>query len=894
MRTFADPHRCPECGTMLPATGPVCPRCRLDLTGPLGQELFTTLSRADVLLAQLRDRSAGATSATTPAATAPEPALVAAALPTAAPAAPSAAPTVAPTVAPTGDRAEVPPGAVVDLTPGGPAVGAGGAGGARLSAASVPRILLGLGALCLLVAGLVFLAVTWSVMGVGGRTATLVALTAAVGLLTWWTARRALRGATEALGLVTLGLAALDVVGARTAGWLGTPSTTTFAVVLGVLMVAAGLGATAALARTPVRAFTCGELVAVAGTLTVSWGLGSATWADPPTRVLVALLAAGGLSAAVTRLLREGSALYRVAFVGVTTVAALLWTLLVLSGLDRLGPDPSVASVWGHLDGWPLLAAAAVAAALAAAPRVDRATRRICLGAAILVLSVAATVPAYDEVGTTLTLTLLGAVAVLTMVLTLAPRPWAPAALPAAALGSLYLVVQLSSLGALALERYVAAASAAWEGTPGGRLEATPSEVDLAAAWTLPLIVLVLAAAAWSVARLLAPRLDAAVREQPADRLVVVGATLLALTLAATLVLHPVPVLLVLVVLLGAGAAATVAGLVRDDPVALLGGGALLAVAQPLSWYDAWLTLAALAVAVLLAGAVHAEDRSSAPSRPAVPVQVAGAVVPPLLAGVVWTAGHLVGADEPWTALVALLVVAALGVGRRWLPGGGRAMLALPMELGAVVAALGVGVAGVAGAPVADEASWTAVYLTVGGTAASAMALLRADRRAVGWLGGALLALATWVRLADLGVQAPEPYTLPSAVALLVVGWVHLRRHPAASTARALTPGLALALVPSLLWALDEPLTLRAALLGVACLALVLAGVRLRWAAPLVHGAVVGALLVLREAAPYVGDAVPRWALIGAAGAVLIALGITWEQRLRDARAVAGYVRALR
>ena len=32
---------------------------------------------------------------------------------------------------------------------------------------------------------------------------------------------------------------------------------------------------------------------------------------------------------------------------------------------------------------------------------------------------------------------------------------------------------------------------------------------------------------------------------------------------------------------------------------------------------------------------------------------------------------------------------------------------------------------------------------------------------------GSLLALATWVRLADLGVHAPEPYTLPSALALL-------------------------------------------------------------------------------------------------------------------------------
>ena len=73
-----------------------------------------------------------------------------------------------------------------------------------------------------------------------------------------------------------------------------------------------------------------------------------------------------------------------------------------------------------------------------------------------------------------------------------------------------------------------------------------------------------------------------------------------------------------------------------------------------------------------------------------------------------------------------------------------------------------------------------------------------------------------------------------------------------------------------------------------------LAGVRLRWTAPLLLGATVGALLVLRLAAPYVGDAVPRWVLIGGAGALLIAVGATWERRLAEARQLIGYVRALR
>jgi hypothetical protein len=56
---------------------------------------------------------------------------------------------------------------------------------------------------------------------------------------------------------------------------------------------------------------------------------------------------------------------------------------------------------------------------------------------------------------------------------------------------------------------------------------------------------------------------------------------------------------------------------------------------------------------------------------------------------------------------------------------------------------------------------------------------------------------------------------------------------------------------------------------------------------------VVGALLVVRLATP-IAEAVPRWALIGAAGALLVAMGITWEARVRDARRAAGYVRGLR
>jgi hypothetical protein len=109
-----------------------------------------------------------------------------------------------------------------------------------------------------------------------------------------------------------------------------------------------------------------------------------------------------------------------------------------------------------------------------------------------------------------------------------------------------------------------------------------------------------------------------------------------------------------------------------------------------------------------------------------------------------------------------------------------------------------------------------------------------------------------------------------------------------------LAPGLSLALLPSLLWVLDEPTGPRPLLLGACCLVLVLAGARSGWTAPLVLGTAVGTTLLVRLSAPYIGDAVPRWVLIGAAGVLLLTAGTTWERRVGEARTVLGYVRALR
>ncbi len=303
-----------------------------------------------------------------------------------------------------------------------------------------------------------------------------------------------------------------------------------------------------------------------------------------------------------------------------------------------------------------------------------------------------------------------------------------------------------------------------------------------------------------------------------------------------------------------------------------------LAAGTVVATYSDGLTAIALATVLASSASVHLRDRRDLVAG------AAGVVTATALTASVWIWGDLLDRPGEWTAVVSIVVVTVLALVR---PGPG-------VEVGAAISVVGVSLSGLLAAPVKQGPTWVSVYLTLAGGAACSQAMVRADRRRLGWVGGALLTAASCVRLADLGVREPEPYTLPTAVALLVFGVVQLRRGAVDSSVAALGPGLGLALTPSLVWVLDDPTTLRSLLLGLACLGLVVAGLQLRWTAPLVFGCAVGAAIVLRSAAPYVGDAVPRWATIGTAGVLLVALGITWEERVREARMLLGHVRQLR
>ncbi|CAM5261245.1 Integral membrane protein OS=Streptomyces tendae OX=1932 GN=GUR47_23620 PE=4 SV=1 [Streptomyces tendae] len=229
------------------------------------------------------------------------------------------------------------------------------------------------------------------------------------------------------------------------------------------------------------------------------------------------------------------------------------------------------------------------------------------------------------------------------------------------------------------------------------------------------------------------------------------------------------------------------------------------------------------------------------------------------------------------TALLVLVVpaVAALVASR---PAGSRTTV--PVEAAGAAAAL------LALALSLPDPPMLALVLSLCGVVTAASAL-RPERRAAGWAAAVLFLLAAWVRLAAWDVGTPEAYTLPVTVPALVVGFLRRRRDTAVSSWTAYGAGLAATLVPSLLAAWDDQHWLRPLLLGVAALAVTLVGARQRLQAPLVLGAGVLALVALHELAPYltqVVGALPRWAPPALAGLVLLVLGATYEQRLRDAR----------
>jgi hypothetical protein len=821
MIRYADPEVCPCCRESLPYAATRCDHCHTVLTGTTAEGLFRTLALADRLVAQL--------TASTPVR---EPVVVG-----------PGGPAHPPLLSPLDPVQPVYPAATWAPSPR-----------RGMSAASVPKILLGLGATCLLAAAVVFLVVAWSDLAMGTRTAILLTLTAAAAVTTGWMARRALPAGAESFGVLFLGFLTLDVFGADNAGWLGDLSGQGFTVLLGSVLLVAGLGTAYAAARAAVPALVGGQLVGVAGAVLVA--AGCYALADYSTVMLVAAAVGTGALAVAAGKLRLAVAAWCAG--GVTFV---WWFALVVDGTDRIGPAPTLTGVWSDVHAWPMLVAAALAVATAALPRVPQDLRLVGPATGVTIAAYVAVAPALDEPETTLALVGLAVVAVGSAVALLARGAWRWVCVVPTGLAVVLLAALAAMRGAAALGTLLG--QGVWQLRADERLQVFD---DLGGAWAVLLPACVLGAA-------LAVLVFLRVAEVPLRPGPDVAGTLTVLAAAVAPGLYAVPLWsalvpqgLAIVVLL---AAARVRGQVPLAGAALLG-----AVALGTALANDWLGAAALLVLVVVA--LTASLRGPRPARIAGDVLLA-----PAAAGLTWSVLHL--ADGPVAVWWAVPVVVLAGLAAVTRP-------VLERELSAALTAC-VAVAVALADPSGLDQTWLAVYLTLAGVLVMVSALVHPSRRHLGWLGLTLLTLAQWVRLQEIGVDQVEAYTLPLALVLLGLGLVQMRRRDVSSRA-ALAAGLSLALGPSLLVALTDPVSLRALLLGLACLALVAAGVGLRWSAPLVAGATVGLVLVLREAA--YAQVVPQWVVIGLVGTVLTVVGVTWERRLAELRAAAGYVRRLR
>ncbi|MEW2127258.1 hypothetical protein AB0891_26420 [Streptomyces sp. NPDC007259] len=737
------------------------------------------------------------------------------------------------------------------------------------------NVLLVLGGLLLTVAALAFTLVSWGDMGIGGRSAVLTAVTAGALVAPATLLRRGLSATAEALAALASVLMVLDAYAVHEVAMPdadGAGYTATAAAVLAVLWAAYGLLLDRLRLPLPLAVLTA-QLPLVLW----AWAAGAG-----PLWFAAALLVTAALDGVVA--LRAGRASVRVtalAALCVTGGAGLLVALV--ESMSASGPAGAVAP------GALLLAGAALALAGARTAPGSFAMAGGLVAGLAAVAAVGGVAAAGVPDGWTVLVYLLCGGALLTGVrapLGVAARGlvWASGVVTAGAvLVSLPMVTvvaagPVSRLGGL------------WSGVPrdGARGAVGATDLPWAEMAYAPVVLLLVAAAlgaayrwweglvGWAGAAAPGP----ARRGAAGSAGVVLGWAGL-MVLPAALDLSFAAALAAQLVLMVAAFGLAVGGLrAGARGVAVTAGvvgvaGAVGAGLLSLATEAATSTAFGLLVAVFAGLAVALDGREGA-SAGAVRASACAAVVCAVVP--MAALGSSLGFTAYGTAPLLLAVPAVTVLVGARLKGH---PVALPVEVtGAVAGAVAVATA-------AGDARFLALVLALCGVLAAGTALREERRPLAGYLATGLFVLAAWVRLSLSGVSAPEAYTLPVTVPALVVGMLRRRRDPSASSWTAYGAGLAVTLVPSLGAAWTDPHWTRPLLLGVAALVVTLVGARLRLQALLVLGGVVLALDALHELAPYVvqvAGALPRWVAPALAGVLLLAVGATYEKRLRDAR----------
>ncbi|MGW7387021.1 SCO7613 C-terminal domain-containing membrane protein [Streptomyces sp. NPDC054794] len=731
------------------------------------------------------------------------------------------------------------------------------------SAPRVQNVLLLLGGVLLTVAAMAFTLVSWGHLGIAGRAlvlgaVTLAALAAPVALL-----KRGLGSTAESVAGLGLALTVLDAYALHEAALTGTDGTAYAALAaaaLAGLWAAYGLLPVTQRLRTPIpAALACAQLPLFLWAMAVDAG---------PYGGALALLVTAGFDTVVA--LRGNARTLRLvaAVAACGTGGSGAWTAGLLSW-DAAGPGAAARAA-------ALLALAAVIA-LGAAWRLERpvtAASGALAGGLLLVAACGGVLRAALPDDWTVPGHLLCGVALLAAVRAPLPEPVRHGLALASGCAQALALLWTVPLVAVTLAGPAAWAGHAWSGAPSDARAA----VTVDAPWpphaaTVPVVLAIVTAV-----------LLVAVRDTVWRPRALVAAP--ALAWATLLVLPPVLELpytagLSVQGLVTAGALLTAAFVRGQGPaqpaaqsparvtalvLALVGSLALSFTA--LASRSA--TLAALCVLTALFAGASRFPRLAPFTAPAAFAHAAALAV---------ATGAAAGWQPAHTALLVVLVPAAAALLAARL---GDSPVTVPVEVvGGAAGLLATGLA-VADPPLLALVLGLCAVITAG-------VALRPECRPVGYASAVLFALASWVLLASWDVVAPEAYTLPVTVPALLVGVLRRRREPGTSSWPAYGPGLAATLLPSLAAAWGDPHWTRPLLLGAAALLLTLLGARHRLQAPLVLGGAVLTLIALHELAPYLlqlTGALPRWVPPALAGLLLLALGATYERRIRDVRRV--------
>jgi hypothetical protein len=846
MSRLIDPTICPDCRGALDASA-TCTSCGLQVKGPLAAQLWEAMVTADGFIERLRLASA----------------------PTATPAletTPAAAST------PSLGTATQAPGFTKPLYPRHPVGQDAGPTqsrtGFKLPSASVPVVLLALGGLCLLVAAIVFVAVTWSLLGLTGRTLVLLGFTSVLAAVAVVLTRAGLRGAAETFWLVVAGMLTVDLLAAQSAGLAGLDALSMrgTAALVGGALVAMGTGVGGWSRGQRLGQLYGVQVVAVIGGLVLCSA--NAWMAENPavgTTIAIPLLAGGFV------LLRR---LVPWTAYGLGGLAGLSWLVLVGLGWDRALETVGLGDWWADFRGWPLLVAALFAAVVVHLPGVRDEARAIAAGSALVPLVLLANGPTSIGTSTRDLLTACATLVVLGLVTAFAPRAWAQGAAALTGLGTLLAGILLvvgpwPALLALGSGESVAVDPAL----------ATLSDT---AAWTAVVVALTMVAAAASLLR----HVPAPARREATQLVGTLAPAVVALGgLVLVLELDPPLWAAVLAAGLATAIAAGAAWWSRDAILAAVVGSCATAYLALVTLYGASSDdlLTALATTALFLGLVTAGALRELASNTQVSAGLATALGA-LVGGWALVAWGLVMESDTEARALVLAAYAGL-VGILASPLTRRTSTRVALECSAALLA-------VVATSYSADLEVTAMTLTIVGTAICLIAVSTQDRTVFGWLGAVVLMTATLLRVIE-DVRAPELYTLPAAALLIAVGAWRMRTDPEASSFRMLGSGLTLTLLPSLLLALDEPVSLRGALIGAGGVLVLGAGIAQRLAAPFVFGAITTGVLALRHLEP-VADAVPRWITLGGVGLVLLLVGVTWEARRRNLDNARRYLTALR